>query len=121
MLHSSKEVVNSLRAGRSQDKVWCQWIWALLRDSLLSEHIGMISYIYSMVNGEIGLKLSVMNVGNWVIAVMNAQGNNQAENMPLVLLAHSKVLLFCCYFHLRLLIWCQKSSHSRGFPFVVQC
>ena len=56
----------------------------LLRDSLLSEHMGMIGSSYSMARGKIGLKLSVMDVGNWVISSMIAQGNRQADPMLMV-------------------------------------
>ena len=56
MLYYSKEVVNNLGASRSWDKGWYQWNWALLRDSLLSEYMGMIGYSHRMVTNEIGLK-----------------------------------------------------------------
>ena len=39
---------------------------------------------YSMVRRKIGIKLSVMDVGNWVIFGVNAQGNRQADPMLMV-------------------------------------
>ena len=44
----------------------------------------MIGFSHSMVSNEIGLKLSVMDMGNLVISGMNAQGNRQAEPMLMV-------------------------------------
>ena len=64
MLHYSKVAVNNLRASRIQDKGWCQWIWDLLRDSLSSNCMGIIGSGYSIVNNEIGLKSSVMDMVN---------------------------------------------------------
>ena len=43
--------------------------------------MGIIGSIYSMVSDKIGLKSSVIDVGNWVISSMNAQGNRQADSM----------------------------------------
>ena len=71
MLYYSKEVINNLGASRSQDKGWYQRDWVFLRDSLLREDMGMIGSSYSMVSSGIGLKSSVMDVGNWVISGMN--------------------------------------------------
>ena len=56
-----------------------EWNWALLRGSLFSEHMGMIGSSYSVVSNKIGLKSSVMDVGNWVISGKNAQRNRQAD------------------------------------------
>ena len=56
----------------------------MLRDSLLNEHIGMIGSSYSMVRRKIDLKSSVLDVGNWVISGVNAQGNGQADPMLIV-------------------------------------
>ena len=36
---------------------------------------------HSVVSDKIGLKSSVMDVGNWVISGVNAQGNRQADPM----------------------------------------
>ena len=36
---------DNLGASRSQGKVQCQWNWALFRDSLLSEHLDISSYL----------------------------------------------------------------------------
>ena len=44
----------------------------------------MIGSSHSMVRGRIGLKSSVMDVGNWVISGMNAQGNRQADPIFMV-------------------------------------
>ena len=44
----------------------------------------IIGSSYSVVKGKIGLKSSVMNVGNWVISGVNAQGNRQADPMLMV-------------------------------------
>ena len=104
MLHYSKEVTNNLRASRIRDKGWCQWNWALLRDSILSNHIGMIGSSQGMVSNKIGLKSSVMDMGNWDISGMIAQGNRQADPMLMVQLVHSTMLLICHHFHLTLLI-----------------
>ena len=84
MLHYSMEVVNNLGPNKSWDKGRCQWNWALLRNSLLREHIGLIGSSHSMVSNEIVLKSSVIDVGNWVISSMNAQGNRQADPMLMV-------------------------------------
>ena len=46
--------------------------------------MGMIGSSYSMVRGNSGLKSSVMDVGNWVISSMNAQGSRQADPMLMV-------------------------------------
>ena len=46
--------------------------------------MGMMGSNHSMVNEEIGLKSSVMDVGNWVISNMNAQKNKQANPMLMV-------------------------------------
>ena len=46
--------------------------------------MGMIGSSYSMVSRKIGLKSSVMDVGNWVISSMNAQGNRQVDPMLMV-------------------------------------
>ena len=56
----------------------------MLRDSLLNKHMGMIGSSYSVVRGRIGLKSSVMDVGNWVISGMNTQGNRQVDPMLMV-------------------------------------
>ena len=96
MLHYSKKVVNDLGASRRQDKRWCQWNKALLRDSLLSENIDMMGFSYSMVSNEIGPKSSVMDVGNWVISDRNPQRNRQANPMLMACLVHSRVLILCC-------------------------
>ena len=39
----------------------------------------MIGSRHSMVSKKIVVKLSVIDVGNWVISGVNAQGNRQAE------------------------------------------
>ena len=54
--------------------------------------MGIIGSSYIMVRGRIGLKLSVMDVGNWVVSGVNAQGNRQADPMLMVWLVHNKVL-----------------------------
>ena len=36
---------------------------------------------HSMVRRKIGLKSSVMDMGNWVISSVNAQGNRQVDPM----------------------------------------
>ena len=41
--------------------------------------MGMIGSSHSVVSKKIGLKLSAMDVGKWVISGMNAQGNKQAN------------------------------------------
>ena len=46
--------------------------------------MGMIGSSHSVVRGKIGLKLNVMDVGNWVISGMNAQGNRQVDPMLMV-------------------------------------
>ena len=46
--------------------------------------MGMIGSNHSMVRRKIGLKSSVMDVGNWVISGMNAQGNRQVDPMLMV-------------------------------------
>ena len=56
----------------------------MLRESLLSEHMGMIGSSYSMVRENVGLKSSVVDVGNFVISGMNAQRNRQADPMLIV-------------------------------------
>ena len=84
MLHYSKEVSNNLGASKSQDKCWCQWDWALLRDSLLREHMGMISSSHNVVSHEVGFKLSAINVGNWVTYSVNTQGNRQTDPILMV-------------------------------------
>ena len=63
---------------------WWQWNWSLLRDSLLSTHMGMIGSSHSMVSNGIGLKSSVMDVGNLVTSSINVQGNRQADPMLVV-------------------------------------
>ena len=45
---------------------------SLLRDSLLSEHMGIIGPSYSAVSNEIGLKSSIIDMVNLVISNMNA-------------------------------------------------
>ena len=120
MLHYSQEAINSLGA-RSWDKGLCQWNWALLRDSLLSKHMGMIGSSYSMVSNEIVLKSSFMDIGNLVISSINGQRNRQADPILVVWLIHRRILLFCHRYQLMLVIWCQKTDYSREFPLVVQC
>ena len=66
--------------------------------------MGIIGFSHSMVRRRIGLKSSVMDVGNWVISSMNAQGNKQADPILMVSLVFSKVL-FCQCYHLIVLIW----------------
>ena len=44
----------------------------------------MIGSSYSMVREMIGIKSSVMDVGNWVISGVNTQGNRQANPMLIV-------------------------------------
>ena len=56
----------------------------LLKDSLLSQHMGFIGSSHSMVREKIGLKSSAMNVGNWDISIVNAQGNREADPMLMV-------------------------------------
>ena len=46
--------------------------------------MGIIGSSHSVVRRRIGLKLSVMDVGNWVISGVNAQGNRQADPMIMV-------------------------------------
>ena len=46
--------------------------------------MGMIGSSHSMVRRKIGLKSSVMDVGNWVISGVNAQGNRQVDPMLMV-------------------------------------
>ena len=70
--------------------------------------MGMIGSSHSVVKGRISLKSSVIDVENWVISGMNAQGNRQTDPMLMVLLVYSKVL-FCQCHHLIVLIWCQKN------------
>ena len=48
---------------------------------MLSKHMGIIASSHSMVREKIGLKTSVMDVGNWVISDVNSQGNRQADPM----------------------------------------
>ena len=81
MLYYSKEIINKLEASGSRDKGQCKQNWALFGNSLLSKHIGMIGSSHSMVSDEIGLKSSIMNLGNWVIFGMNAQENRQVDPM----------------------------------------
>ena len=45
----------------------------MLKDSLLSEYMGIIGSSHSIVSNEIGLKSSVMNVGNLVTSRVNAK------------------------------------------------
>ena len=71
MLHYSREVIKNLKASKNQHKSWCQWIWALVKDSLLSKLMGMIGSSNSVVSNETGLKLHVLDVGNWFISSMN--------------------------------------------------
>ena len=56
----------------------------MLRDSLLSKHMGMIGSSHSMVREKISLKSSVMDVGHLVIFGVNAQGNRQSDPMLMV-------------------------------------
>ena len=44
----------------------------------------MIGSSYNMVIKKIVLKSSVIDVGNWVISGMNAQGNRQADPIIMV-------------------------------------
>ena len=44
----------------------------------------MIGSYHSIVRRKIGLKSSVMDVGNWVISGVNAQGNRQVDPMLIV-------------------------------------
>ena len=44
----------------------------------------MIGSSHSLVRKKTGLKSSVMDVGNWVISGVNAQGNTQADTMLMV-------------------------------------
>ena len=44
----------------------------------------MIGSSHSMVRGRIGLKSSIMDMGNWVISGENAQENRQADPMLMV-------------------------------------
>ena len=44
----------------------------------------MIDSGYSMGRKKIGLKSSVIDVGNWVISGVHAQGNRQADPMLIV-------------------------------------
>ena len=46
--------------------------------------MGMIGSSHIVVRGGIGLKSSVMNVGNWVISGKNAPKNRQADPMLMV-------------------------------------
>ena len=46
--------------------------------------MGMIGSNHSMVRRKIGLKSSIMDVGNWVISSVNAQGNRQVDPMLIV-------------------------------------
>ena len=46
--------------------------------------MGIIGFSHSVVRGKIGLKSNVMDVGNWVISGVNAQGNRQADPMLMV-------------------------------------
>ena len=84
MMHYSKNVANNLGTDRSRDKGWCQWNWDFLMDKMLSKYIGIMGFSHSAVSYKIGLKSSVMDVGNWAISSMNAQGNSQADPMLMV-------------------------------------
>ena len=44
----------------------------------------MIGSSYSMVNDEIDLKSSVMDVGNWAISGVNSQGNRLEDPMLMI-------------------------------------
>ena len=44
----------------------------------------MLASSHKMVRDKMGLKLSVMVVGNWDISSMNAQANRQADLMLMV-------------------------------------
>ena len=46
--------------------------------------MGMIGSSHSIVRGRIGLKSSVMDVGNWAISGVNAQGDKQVDPMQMV-------------------------------------
>ena len=46
--------------------------------------MGMIGSNNSVVRRKIGLKSSVMDVGNWVISGVNAQGNRQVDPILMV-------------------------------------
>ena len=46
--------------------------------------MGMIASNYSVVKKKIGFKSSIMDVGNWVISGVNAQGNRQVDPMLMV-------------------------------------
>ena len=56
----------------------------MLRDNLLNKHMGMIDFSYSMVGNEIGLKSSIIDVGNWLISGVNSQGNRKVDPMLMV-------------------------------------
>ena len=43
--------------------------------------MGIIASSHSIVSNEIGLKSSIIDVGNWVISGMNTQGNKQLVPM----------------------------------------
>ena len=45
---------------------------ALFRDNQFREHMGIVGSNYSVVSSKIGLKSSVMDVGNLVISSINA-------------------------------------------------
>ena len=44
----------------------------------------MIGSNHSIVKRKIGLKSSIMDVGNWVISSVNEQGNRQVNPMLVV-------------------------------------
>ena len=67
---------------------------AVLRNSLLSKHIGMTGSSHSMVSDKIGLKSNVLDVGISIFSSINAHRNRQADPILMVCLVHSKVLLF---------------------------
>ena len=56
----------------------------MLRNSLLSEHMGMIGSSHNIVNKKISLKSSVMDIGNWFISGVSDQGHRQADPMLMV-------------------------------------
>ena len=84
MLHYCQEAVNNPGVSRSSDKGQFQWNWALLRDSLLSKHMGIIGSSHSVVSEKIGCKSSVIDVRNLVISGINAQRNRQTDPMLMV-------------------------------------
>ena len=56
----------------------------MVRDSLFGKHMGRIGSSHSIVKEKIGLKSSVMVVGNWVISSENVQENMQADPMLMI-------------------------------------